>query len=103
MSKGGSGRSKGGGGGGSKGGFSMGGVRNQQSYIEEYIVREKQSNKDYDVQIAPVKDGRKTVWVVVDGNHSLEAARRDNVKPNFVKVNTRQFKTYDEYRDAYRV
>lgn len=52
-----------------------------QRYINDMIVREKQENKDYEITIEMINDDGIEVAMVVDGNHSLEAARRDGVEP----------------------
>ena len=52
-----------------------------QGYIDEMIVREKQENKDYAITVEMIDDDGVMVAMLVDGNHSLEAARRDGVEP----------------------
>lgn len=55
-----------------------------QEYIDEETVAEKQRNEDYLVKVSPEfeVDGE-TFQVVIDGHHSLEAAKRDGVEPEY--------------------
>lgn len=56
-----------------------------QRYLDDDVVAEKRAAGDYTVTVSPEFeiDG-KTVRVVLDGHHRLEAARLDGVKPKFV-------------------
>ena len=59
-----------------------------QSYIDESIVAEKIANQDFEVQVSPVFEfAGETIRVVMDGHHSLEAARQAGVDPIFVEQN----------------
>lgn len=61
-----------------------------QSFIDEDKVTEKQKNKDYTVSVSPqftMPDGT-TGRAVLDGHHSLEAARRDGVDPELIECGT---------------
>jgi hypothetical protein len=53
-----------------------------QHHLDESIIDEKRANKDYDVFVSPVfeLDGEEMA-VLLDGNHSFEAAMRDGVAP----------------------
>lgn len=55
-----------------------------QTYLDDAIVDAKIDASDYDVDIIEIK--HEDVWfaVVVNGNHSLEAAKRAGVVPVFV-------------------
>ena len=57
-----------------------------QSYLNEQVVENKRSQKDYVVSVAPFLDDEDTVFIVVDGHHSLAAALLDNVSPKIVFV-----------------
>lgn len=59
-----------------------------QRHIDDEIVAEKQRGKDYDVLISPAfeVDGWGLVAVVLDGHHSIEAARRDGVAPTYLEA-----------------
>lgn len=59
-----------------------------QTFLDPEIVLEKQRLKDYTVQVTPVlpdPDTGKLYRVVINGHHSLEAARIDGVAPDFVE------------------
>lgn len=55
-----------------------------QSHRDLKTVNEKRAAKDYTVLLSPEfeVDGE-TYQVVLDGHHSFEAARRDEVEPEF--------------------
>jgi phage-related protein (TIGR01555 family) len=56
-----------------------------QAFLDESIVEEKIAAGDYAVQVSPdlaSPTGRRIRWIV-DGHHSLEAARRSGVEPVF--------------------
>jgi hypothetical protein len=55
-----------------------------QDHIDETIVASKQADKDYVVKLSPEfeLDGE-TYQVVIDGHHSLEAAKLDGVEPEY--------------------
>jgi hypothetical protein len=56
-----------------------------QRYLDPEIIAEKQKNKDYVVTISPAFEANgETMQVVIDGHHSLAAAKKDKVKPKFV-------------------
>lgn len=52
-----------------------------QSFIDERIVEEKRENKDYEITVELIDDDSEKVAMLVDGNHSWEAAKRDGVNP----------------------
>lgn len=57
-----------------------------QSFIDEDIVAEKIANEDFEVQVSPAFEvAGEVVRVVMDGHHSLEAARQAGVEPIFVE------------------
>lgn len=62
-----------------------------QDHIDDDIVAEKQSAKDYTVLVSPEfeVDGE-TYQVVLDGHHSLEAAKRDGVEPEYEIATSRE-------------
>ncbi len=57
-----------------------------QRYIDEKIVSEKIAAKDFEVAVSPSfeVDGE-TFRVVLDGHHSLEAARQAGVSPTYTE------------------
>lgn len=60
-----------------------------QRHRDDEIVAEKQGAKDYDVLVSPefyVPDWDATVRVILDGHHSLEAAKRDGAAPTFLEA-----------------
>ena len=61
-----------------------------QDYIDDATVSEKQSAGDYVVLVSPEFDvDGETYQVVIDGHHSLEAAKRDGVEPE-IEIATSQ-------------
>lgn len=57
-----------------------------QMFLDPEVVKLKQDAKDYVVQVTPAlpdPDTGKMYRVVIDGHHSLEAARIDGVAPEF--------------------
>jgi hypothetical protein len=59
-----------------------------QLRIDPQIVEAKRGTKDYQVQVSPVIMDvvtGKQYRVVIDGHHSLEAARLDGVPPELVE------------------
>jgi hypothetical protein len=61
-----------------------------QHHIDDEIVSAKQAARDYTVTISPdfVVEGVQ-VRVVLDGHHSLAAARLDGVEPEYVVATPR--------------
>lgn len=61
-----------------------------QRHLDDEIVAEKQDGKDYDVLVSPAfeVEGWGMVQVVLDGHHSLEAARRDGAAPTYLEADT---------------
>ena len=60
-------------------------IISSQHYLDDDIVNAKRAEKDYAVMVSPefTVDGE-TYSVVLDGHHSLAAARIDGVDPEFV-------------------
>lgn len=59
-----------------------------QTYTDPNIVAQKRADADYEVQVSPVIVDAQTggrYRVVIDGHHSLEAARLDGVAPQLVE------------------
>jgi len=55
-----------------------------QHYLSNEIVESKRAAKDYTVLVSPAFEvGGEVVRVVIDGHHSLAAARLDGVEPEF--------------------
>jgi|GEM_PF-4168646 len=51
-----------------------------QSYLNEEIIQEKIENEDFEIQVELIKDDDEMIPILVDGNHSLEAAKRTGNK-----------------------
>ena len=62
-------------------------IISSQKYLHSDIVAEKRSAQDYDVTVSPemAYDGG-TYRVILDGHHSLEAARLDGVDPQYIEA-----------------
>lgn len=62
-----------------------------QRHIDLDIVQDKLDDEDFVVTVSPVfiHDGL-TLRVVLDGHHSLEAAKLAGVEPDFVEQNASQ-------------
>jgi hypothetical protein len=71
-----------------------------QSYIDELIVEEKQENKDYEITVERMDDDGEMIAILVDGNHSLEAAKRDGVEPE-IEVVESSHKSLEEYVESF--
>ncbi|MFA5321995.1 MAG: hypothetical protein WC373_04920 [Smithella sp.] len=52
-----------------------------QSYLDSIIVKIKRDNKDYTITVEMINDDGVLVPMLIDGNHSLQAAKIDNVIP----------------------
>jgi hypothetical protein len=63
-----------------------------QRFIDEAIVADKQAEQDYTVQYAVVTVEGVEYMVVVDGHHSLEAAKRDGVGPDLEECESETFR-----------
>jgi hypothetical protein len=72
-----------------------------QSHINETIVREKQANKDYEITVEMIDDDGEMVAMLVDGNHSWEAAKRDGVEPEIKIVEGSHKMTLVQYVEAF--
>ena len=57
-----------------------------QRYLDPEIVDAKRKSKDYDVQYVILNIGGEKVAHIVNGHHSLEAARLDGVNPDYEHV-----------------
>lgn len=58
-----------------------------QHHRDQNIVAEKLASGDYKVSVSPVFEfGGETIRVVLDGHHSLEAAKLAGVSPEFVEL-----------------
>lgn len=58
-----------------------------QGYIDENIVKEKQEKKDYTIAVEMIDDDGEMIAMLVDGNHSFQAAKRDGIEPEIIIVN----------------
>ena len=57
-----------------------------QEYRDEEIVAQKLEARDFEVQVSPVFEVDSVQYrVVIDGHHSLEAAKLAGVEPEFVE------------------
>jgi len=58
-----------------------------QRYLDNLLVHEKHKNRDFEVLVSPEfeYDGD-TFKVVIDGHHSLAAAKLAGVAPDFVEA-----------------
>ena len=63
-----------------------------QRYLDEEIVADKQAEQDYTVQYAVVTVEGVEYMVVVDGHHSLEAAKRDGAEPDLEECESETFR-----------
>ena len=70
-----------------------------QSFIDENIVAEKRENKDYEITVSYINDDGEMVAMLVDGNHSYEAAKRDGVEP-IIKIADTEYKSLVDYVTA---
>lgn len=71
-------------------------IISSQDYLDEDIVEAKRLARDFDVLLSPefVYEGR-TFQVVLDGHHSLEAARRSRKKPRFFTAKPADVESFD--------
>lgn len=62
-----------------------------QRFLNDETVEAKRAAKDYEVAVSPAFeiDGE-TYRVVLDGHHSLEAAKLDDVKPDYTEYDRTQ-------------
>ncbi len=59
-------------------------IISSQHYIDDAIVAAKQAERDYTVTLSPEFEvGGVLVQVVLDGHHSLAAAKADGVDPDY--------------------
>lgn len=63
-------------------------IISSQRYIDDEIVEAKRAARDYQVTLTPAFEVEPwgTVQVIVDGHHSLEAARLDGVEPVYTEA-----------------
>lgn len=71
-----------------------------QSFLDESIIAEKIENNDFVCFISDFDDDGAIVTMLVDGNHSYEAAKRTGNTPEFVKVEN-DYKTLEQYVTAF--
>lgn len=70
-------------------------IISSQRHLNESIVEDKRANKDYDVIISPEFEIEgETYAVVIDGHHSLAAAKKDGTEPVYIVGNA------SEHHDA---
>jgi hypothetical protein len=71
-------------------------IISSQDYLDPDIVETKRREKDFEVLLSPefVYEGR-AFRVVLDGHHSLEAARQSRRKPRFFTANPREIEGFD--------
>jgi hypothetical protein len=72
-----------------------------QSIVEERIVEEKRNNKDYKIQVAMIADDDTMIAILVDGNHSFQAAMIDGVEPEIEIVKNEGEKELERYVVAF--
>lgn len=75
-------------------------IYSAQSYRNESIVEEKRENKDYAVKVAYIADDENMIAILVDGHHSLEAAKIDGVNPE-IEIVESEYKSLEEYVIAF--
>ena len=75
-------------------------IYSAQSYRDEKIVEEKRANKDYAIKVAYIADDDNMIAVLVDGHHSLEAAKIDGVEPE-IEIVKSEYKSLEEYVIAF--
>ena len=62
-------------------------IASSQRFLDDKIVAEKQENEDYDVTLSPVyKFAGLSIAIVLDGHHSLAAAKLDGVDPEYTTM-----------------
>lgn len=62
-------------------------VISSQRYLDDQIVQIKRDNRDYTVTVSPEFDiDGVSMRVVIDGHHSLAAAKADGVTPDFIEA-----------------
>ena len=71
-------------------------IISSQEYLDQDIVAAKRREKDFDVLLSPEFDyeGR-TFQVVLDGHHSLEAARQSRKKPRFFTAKSNEIEGFN--------
>lgn len=72
-----------------------------QSHIDESIVRQKQENNDYEITVEYIEDEGETVAMLVDGNHSWEAAKRDGIEPTIKIVEEHKNMSLVQYVESF--
>lgn len=75
-------------------------VYTPQSFLDLKMVEEKRRNKDYIIKIAKFDDDGEDVWILIDGHHSLHAAKIDGVKP-IIEIIKPTEKTLERYVTAF--
>lgn len=74
-----------------------------QSFLEEKKVQEKMLSKNYRLKYTMIKDDDAMIAILVDGNHALEAAKRneDMTKIEIEEVENHAEKTVERYVMAF--
>jgi hypothetical protein len=74
-----------------------------QSFISDSIVAQKIENNDFAIQIEKMDDDGEDVLILVDGNHSFEAAKRsgniDKIEIEFVSNHSNM--TLEQYVESF--
>lgn len=61
-----------------------------QRYLDDEVVEQKRSNGDYEVTVTPEFEYEGNIYrVVIDGHHSLAAAKIDGVEAEIVEATVR--------------
>ena len=61
-------------------------IISSQRYIDNDRVEEKRANSDYTASVYTLEYDDIEYRIVVDGHHSIEAARRDGVAAIYVEI-----------------
>lgn len=75
-------------------------IYSAQSYREERIIEEKRENKDYNIKVSYIADDDNMIAILVDGHHSLEAAKIDGVNPE-IEIVESEYKSLEDYVVAF--
>ncbi len=81
----------------------MAGLISSQRYLDDATVEEKRENEDYEVTVYKITVTVDDYYVIIDGHHSLEAARLDGVSPDIRPVTGELRAQYDQEIDDYGV
>lgn len=62
-------------------------LMSSQRYLDDETVEAKRANQDYAVTVSPVFEYEGSLYqVVIDGHHSLAAAKLDGVEPEITEA-----------------